>query len=131
MAQEVKKSLYEIAEEVSIISFVAAGREKIDTESVIKYHEEYVTIDQADVVELADKDGVVKPVAIVHIREEKDKFLFCGAVLTDRLIKICNKAVGGDFIELSRRLAEEPLKVKMFKDKNKKNITFTNIEFIK
>lgn len=131
MAQEVKKSMFDLANEVSIISFVTCEREKIQTEKVIKYHEEGITIDEVDVVDLPDRDGVLKKVGVIHFREEKDSFMFCGAVLTDRIQKMCAKGFGGDYIEFTRALKDDPLKVKLFHDKTKNNTTFTNVKFIR
>lgn len=131
MAQEVKKSMFDLANEVSIISFVTCEREKIETEKAIKYHEEGITIDEADVVDLPDRDGVLKKVGVIHFKEEKDCFMFCGAVLTDRIQKMCAKAFQGDYIEFTRALKDDPLKVKLFHDKTKNNTTFTNVKFIR
>lgn len=116
-----------IALDATTISELMSGRDKMDTEELIKKYPEGVTIDFIDNVNMQQEDGE-ENVWIFVTEEQPDKFTFAGFVLT----KIFNNILSefeGDYDEMietyNSALKEDKLRVKLerAKTKTKREIT--------
>ena len=116
-----------IALDVTIMSEIMNGRDKMDTEELIKKYPEGVTIDFIDNVNMQQEDGE-ENVWIFVTEEQPNKFTFAGFVLA----KIFNNILAefeGDYAEMietyNSALKEDKLRVKLerAKTKSKREIT--------
>ena len=116
-----------IALDATIISELMNGRDKMDTEELIKKYPNGVTIDFIDNVNMQQEDGE-ENVWIFVTEEQPDKFTFAGFVLA----KIFNNILSefeGDYVEMietyNSALKEDKLRVKLerAKTKTKREIT--------
>jgi hypothetical protein len=116
-----------IALDATTMSELMNGRDKMDTEELIKKYPNGVTIDFIDNVNMQQEDGE-ENVWIFVTEEQPDKFTFAGFVLT----KIFNNILGefeGDYAEMietyNSALKEDKLRVKLerAKTKSKREIT--------
>lgn len=117
-----------IALDATTMSELMNGRDKMDTEELIKKYPEGVTIDFIDNVNMSQEDGEAENVWIFVTEEQPDKFTFGGFVLT----KIFNNILvefEGDYDamieEYNSSLKEDKLRVKLerAKTKTKREIT--------
>ena len=116
-----------IALDATTMSELMSGRDKMDTEELIKKYPNGVTIDFIDNVNMQQEDGE-ENVWIFVTEEQPDKFTFAGFVLT----KIFNNILSefeGDYDEMietyNSALKEDKLRVKLerAKTKSKREIT--------
>lgn len=116
-----------IALDVTTMSEIMNGRDKMDTEELIKKYPEGVTIDFIDNVSMQQEDGE-ENVWIFVTEEQPNKFTFAGFVLA----KIFNNILAefeGDYAEMietyNSALKEDKLRVKLerAKTKSKREIT--------
>lgn len=116
-----------IALDVTTMSELMNGRDKMDTEELIKKYPNGVTIDFIDNVNMQQEDGE-ENVWIFVTEEQPDKFTFAGFVLA----KIFNNILDefeGDYAEMietyNSALKEDKLRVKLerAKTKSKREIT--------
>lgn len=116
-----------IALDATTISELINGRDKMDTEELIKKYPEGVTIDFIDNVNMQQEDGE-ENVWIFVTEEQPNKFTFAGFVLT----KIFNNILAefeDDYAEMietyNSALKEDKLRVKLerAKTKSKREIT--------
>ena len=116
-----------IALDATTISEIMNGRDKMDTEELIKKYPEGVTIDFIDNVNMQQEDGE-ENVWIFVTEEQPNKFTFAGFVLA----KIFNNILAefeGDYAEMietyNSALKEDKLRVKLerAKTKSKREIT--------
>lgn len=116
-----------IALDATTMSELMNGRDKMDTEELIKKYPEGVTIDFIDNVNMQQEDGE-ENVWIFVTEEQPDKFTFAGFVLA----KIFNNILSefeGDYDEMietyNSALKEDKLRVKLerAKTKTKREIT--------
>ena len=116
-----------IALDATIMSELMNGRDKMDTEELIKKYPNGVTIDFIDNVNMQQEDGE-ENVWIFVTEEQPDKFTFAGFVLA----KIFNNILSefeGDYNEMietyNSALKEDKLRVKLerAKTKSKREIT--------
>lgn len=116
-----------IALDVTTMSEIMNGRDKMDTEELIKKYPEGVTIDFIDNVNMQQEDGE-ENVWIFVTEEQPNKFTFAGFVLA----KIFNNILAefeGDYAEMietyNSALKEDKLRVKLerAKTKSKREIT--------
>lgn len=116
-----------IALDATTMSELMNGRDKMDTEELIKKYPEGVTIDFIDNVNMQQEDGE-ENVWIFVTEEQPDKFTFAGFVLA----KIFNNILSefeGDYAEMietyNSALKEDKLRVKLerAKTKTKREIT--------
>lgn len=116
-----------IALDATIMSELMNGRDKMDTEELIKKYPNGVTIDFIDNVNMQQEDGE-ENVWIFVTEEQPDKFTFAGFVLA----KIFNNILSefeGDYAEMietyNSALKEDKLRVKLerAKTKTKREIT--------
>lgn len=116
-----------IALDATTMSELMNGRDKMDTEELIKKYPNGVTIDFIDNVNMQQEDGE-ENVWIFVTEEQPDKFTFGGFVLA----KIFNNILAefeGDYAEMietyNSALKEDKLRVKLerAKTKSKREIT--------
>ena len=116
-----------IALDATTMSELMNGRDKMDTEELIKKYPNGVTIDFIDNVNMQQEDGE-ENVWIFVTEEQPDKFTFAGFVLA----KIFNDILSefeGDYAEMietyNSALKEDKLRVKLerAKTKSKREIT--------
>lgn len=116
-----------IALDATTMSELMSGRDKMDTEELIKKYPNGVTIDFIDNVNMQQEDGE-ENVWIFVTEEQPDKFTFAGFVLA----KIFNNILiefEGDYDEMietyNSALKEDKLRVKLerAKTKTKREIT--------
>lgn len=116
-----------IALDATTMSELMNGRDKMDTEELIKKYPNGVTIDFIDNVNMQQEDGE-ENVWIFVTEEHPDKFTFAGFVLA----KIFNNILDefeGDYAEMIKTynsaLKEDKLRVKLerAKTKSKREIT--------
>ena len=116
-----------IALDATTMSELMSGRDKMDTEELIKKYPDGVTIDFIDNVNMQQEDGE-ENVWIFVTEEQPDKFTFGGFVLT----KIFNNILAefeGDYDAMietyNSALKEDKLRVKLerAKTKSKREIT--------
>ena len=116
-----------IALDATTMSELMNGRDKMDTEELIKKYPEGVTIDFIDNVNMQQEDGE-ENVWIFVTEEQPNKFTFAGFVLA----KIFNNILDefeGDYAEMietyNSALKEDKLRVKLerAKTKSKREIT--------
>ena len=117
-----------IALDATTISELMNGRDKMDTEEIIKKYPDGVTIDFIDNVNMSQEDGEAENVWVFVTEEQPDKFTFAGFVLA----KIFNNILvefEGDYAEMietyNSALKEDKLRVKLerAKTKSKREIT--------
>lgn len=117
-----------IALDATTMSELMNGRDKMDTEELIKKYPDGVTIDFIDNVSMSQEDGEAENVWIFVTEEQPDKFTFAGFVLA----KIFNNILSefeGDYAEMietyNSALKEDKLRVKLerAKTKTKREIT--------
>lgn len=117
-----------IALDATTISELMNGRDKMDTEELIKKYPDGVTIDFIDNVNMSQEDGEAENVWVFVTEEQHNKFTFAGFVLA----KIFNNILvefEGDYAEMietyNSALKEDKLRVKLerAKTKSKREIT--------
>jgi hypothetical protein len=117
-----------IALDATTMSELMNGRDKMDTEELIRKYPDGVTIDFIDNVNMSQEDGEAENVWIFVTEEKPDKFTFGGFVLA----KIFNNILAefdGDYDamieEYNSSLKEDKLRVKLerAKTKTKREIT--------
>lgn len=116
-----------IALDSTTMSELMSGRDKMDTEELIKKYPDGITIDFIDNVNMQQEDGE-ENVWIFVTEEQPNKFTFAGFVLA----KIFNNILAefeGDYAEMietyNSALKEDKLRVKLerAKTKSKREIT--------
>lgn len=116
-----------IALDATTMSELMNGRDKMDTEELIKKYPNGVTIDFIDNVNMQQEDGE-ENVWIFVTEEQPNKFTFAGFVLTKIFNNILDK-FEGDYAEMietyNSALKEDKLRVKLerAKTKSKREIT--------
>ena len=118
-----------VALDVTTMSELMNGRDKMDTEELIKKYPEGVTIDFIDNVNMQQEDGE-ENVWIFVTEEQPDKFTFAGFVLA----KIFNNILSefeGDYAEMietyNSALKEDKLRVKLERAKTKAKREITKV----
>ena len=118
-----------IALDATTMSEIMNGRDKMDTEELIKKYPEGVTIDFIDNVNMQQEDGE-ENVWIFVTEEQPDKFTFAGFVLA----KIFNNILAefeGDYAEMietyNSALKEDKLRVKLERAKTKAKREITKV----
>lgn len=118
-----------IALYATTISEIMNGRDKMDTEELIKKYPEGVTIDFIDNINMQQEDGE-ENVWIFVTEEQPNKFTFAGFVLA----KIFNNILAefeGDYAEMietyNSALKEDKLRVKLERAKTKAKREITKV----
>lgn len=117
-----KIDLRKIAKKAVVFSQLMEGREKIETEDIIKYHKDKISIDAAECVQVPDENAEngISRFYVYTFKEENKKFAFSGAVLTkifDSVLEACE----GDIEVFNRGFREDPLEVKLSTGTTKKS----------
>lgn len=119
-----------IALDATTMSELMNGRDKMDTEELIKKYPDGVTIDFIDNVNMLQEDKEVENVWIFVTEEQPDKFTFGGFVLA----KIFNNILAefeGDYAEMietyNSALKEDKLRVKLERAKTKAKREITKV----
>ena len=122
-----------IALDATTMSELINGRDKMDTEELIKKYPEGVTIDFIDNVNMQQEDGEAENVWIFVTEEQPDKFTFGGFVLA----KIFNNILAefeGDYdvmIETyNSALKKDKLRVKLERAKTKAKREITKVSVL-
>lgn len=89
--------------EATCLSPMMEGRVKIETVNIIG---EWVTLEEVGLITPSNKD----PYCIVRFREYPDNFMYGGAVVTDKLLKLAG--VVGSLDDLNEALKEQDFTVK-------------------
>lgn len=116
-----------IALDATTMSELMSGRDKMDTEELIKKYPDGVTIDFIDNAIMQQEDGE-ENVWIFVTEEQPNKFTFAGFVLAKIFNNILSK-FEGDYAEMIEKynsaLKEDKLRVKLerAKTKSKREIT--------
>lgn len=121
-------TIRELMEKATVVAKIMAGREKGDTESLIKL-DDPVTIDNFEMYEQQNDKGETEPVYVYTIKEDTEHFFFAGAVLKnffDLVVKDCL----GDYEDAYEKLAKEPVKVKFSAGKTKNNQKVTLVRLV-
>ena len=118
-----------IALDVTTMSELMNGRDKMDTEELIKKYPNGVTIDFIDNVNMQQEDGE-ENVWIFVTEEQPNKFTFAGFILA----KIFNNILDefeGDYAEMidtyNSALKEDKLRVKLERTKTKSKREITKV----
>lgn len=118
-----------IALDATTMSAIMNGRDKMDTEELIKKYPDGVTIDFIDNVNMQQEDGE-ENVWIFVTEEQPNKFTFAGFVLA----KIFNNILDefeGDYAEMietyNSALKEDKLRVKLERAKTKAKREITKV----
>lgn len=118
-----------IALDATTMSEIMNGRDKMDTEELIKKYPEGVTIDFIDNVNMQQEDGE-ENVWVFVTEEQPNKFTFAGFVLA----KIFNNILAefeGDYAEMIKTynsaLKEDKLRVKLERAKTKAKREITKV----
>lgn len=118
-----------IALDVTTMSELMNGRDKMDTEELIKKYPNGVTIDFIDNVNMQQEDGE-ENVWIFITEEQPDKFTFAGFVLAKIFNNILSK-FEGDYAEMietyNSALKEDKLRVKLERAKTKAKREITKV----
>lgn len=119
-----------IALEATIMSELMNGRDKMDTEELIKKYPNGVIIDFIDNVNMQQEDGEAENVWIFVTEEQPDKFTFAGFVLAKIFNDILSK-FEGDYDamieEYNSALKKDKLRVKLERAKTKAKREITKV----
>lgn len=121
-----------IALEATIMSELMNGRDKMDTEELIKKYPNGVTIDFIDNVNMYQEDGE-ENVWVFVTEEQPDKFTFAGFVLAKIFNDILSK-FEGDYAEMietyNSALKDDKLRVKLERAKTKSKREITKVKVL-
>lgn len=110
-------SIRELAMKETTISDVMNEREKIKTEDIQAKFPNGITINDVDLIENVDDDGIVDSYYVYAFKEDKSKFAFAGSVLK-RIFDAIWKECGG-LEEARKAIAEQGLKVQLSEGRTK------------
>lgn len=121
-----------IALDATTMSELMNGRDKMDTEELIKKYPNGVTIDFIDNVNMQQEDGE-ENVWIFVTEEQPDKFTFAGFVLAKIFNDILSK-FEGDYAEMietyNSALKDDKLRVKLERAKTKTKREITKVKVL-
>lgn len=120
------KDLKKLAQQYTSLSELMQNREKIDTEDIIKYYKQGITI---DAVELNVSNGTDE-FMVYTFKEDNKKFAFGGKILQNIFENIIKNDYEGDIGEFSHDLASQGLKVRLDSSKTKKGLQVTTVEIL-
>lgn len=122
-------NIKKIAKKAITFSELMNGRDKIETEDIIRYHKDKITINQAECVQVPDdrsEDGQSR-FYIYTFKEEEKKFAFSGAILT-KVFDSIMEAVEGDVEDFNKALSEGlEVRLSTGRTKDKKQITLVEV----
>ena len=118
-----------IAVKATQLSELMEDREKIETEDIIKYYPDGITIIGADPITLTNEKGEESSFWVYIFGEDDNKFAFSGFVLNkifDNVLEQC----GGDLDEMNDELEKGDLRVKLSTGKTKSKQQITNVKVL-
>lgn len=118
-----------IAVKATQLSELMEDREKIETEDIIKYYPDGITIIGADPITLTNEKGEESSFWVYIFREDDNKFAFSGFVLNkifDNVLEQCD----GDLDEMNKELEKGDLRVKLSTGKTKSKQQITNVKVL-
>ena len=119
-----------LAKRATTLSAIMEGREKINTEEVIKQYPDGITIMEFDIVTTPDANGNPSTYPVIAFAEDNTKFLYGGKALND-VITTWLANFEGDVETTSNALkAAGGVKIKMVAAKTKQGRNFTRIDVI-
>lgn len=119
---EERKNLRELAVEATTLSELMDGREKIETEEIIRKYPKGITItaiDSYNAMNTDDETGEIstEEIFIYTFEEDKDKFAFAGYVLKKMFKRWLEEL--GDFDTVNEELSYGNFAVQLSKKKTK------------
>lgn len=121
MARDLKK----LAKSQLTFCELMTERDKIDTEDIIKYYPNGITVREFE-HNIQTENGIT---VIYTFDEEPKKFAFGGKVLQS-LIDGLIEDYEGDISELKKDMKEQGLKIKLMSSKTKKGLNVTTVEIV-
>lgn len=119
-----------LAKRATTLSVIMEGREKINTEDIIKNFPDGITITEFDIVTTPDSNGNPSTYPVIAFAEDNTKFLYGGKALND-VITTWLANFEGDVETTSNALkAAGGVKIKMVAAKTKQGRNFTRIDVI-
>ena len=122
-------NLRDLAKKATVFAEIMDGRDKADTEDIIKYHNDGITIRDFEPVTMKDEDGEENDFFVYVADELPQKFMFSGHVLNKIFQQVIAMA-DGDIEEARAEFKRQGLKVKLgskqTKDK-KKSVTTVEV----
>ena len=118
-----------IAVKVTQLSELMEDREKIETEDIIKYYPDGITIIGADPITLTNEKGEESSFWVYIFEEDDSKFAFSGFVLNKIFANIL-KQCGGDLDEMNEELKKGELRVKLSTGNTKSKQQITNVKVL-
>lgn len=118
-----------IAVKATQLSELMEDRHKIETEDIIKYYPDGITIISADPITLINEKGEESSFWVYIFGEDYNKFAFSGFVLNkifDDILEQC----GGDLDEMNEELKKGELRVKLSTGKTKSKQQITNVKVL-
>lgn len=118
-----------IAVKATQLSELMEDREKIETEDIIKYYPDGITIIGADPITLTNEKGEESSFWVYIFAEDDNKFAFSGFVLNkifDNVLEQC----GDDLDEMNEELEKGDLRVKLSTGKTKSKQQITNVKVL-
>lgn len=121
-------SIQELLRKQAELSDLFDGREKIETEDLIK-NGEIITITDIDKF-VTVKDGEKQEVIVCVYAEDKTKFFFAGSVLKQNL-ELVRESLKMDFDKFREEIKKSPIKVAFERKKSKSDKYYTAVHFPK
>ena len=123
-----KLNIREIAKKETVVAEIMNGREKGETEDLIKRNKP-ITINDFEACEITNDEGEKEIVYAYTVEEEPKMFYFAGYVLKKIFEKII-AACDGDYETAYSAVRAETLKVKLGEKKTKSKNTVTTVEVV-
>lgn len=117
-----------IARKETVVAEIMVGRDKGETEDIIKSRKP-ITINDFEACEITNDEGVKEVVYAYTTKEEPNKFYFAGLVLK-RIFESIIAQAQGDFEEAYNAVREQGLKVKLGEKRTKNKMTVTTVEVV-
>lgn len=119
------RDLKNLAKKSLTLCELMTDREKIDTEDIIKYYPDGITLREFEHNVQTENGATV----VYLFDEEPDKFAFGGKVIQN-LIESLIEDYEGDISELKADLKATGLKIKLASSKTKKGLPVTTVEVV-
>lgn len=119
-----------LAKRATTLSSIMEGREKLNTDEVIKRYPNGITITEFDVVTTPDQNGNPSTYPVIAFAEDSTKFIYGGKAIMD-MVTMWLANFEGDIETTSNALkAAGGVKVKMTSAKTKQGRNFTRVDVI-
>lgn len=124
-----------IANELTLLSPVMTGRDKINTKEIINKYPKGITINEVDIIQMVDdKTGEIGDVAVCSFKEDPTKFFFGGLIIT-KIVKgwAGSYAIseGGSFDKLNADLhAEGGVKMILDEKRTRHGNSITSVKIV-